>query len=195
MPWQVWSRSVRPFLNTCPTEDDYNIITFLNSEVRHTVAKFPSYFCQCSWPHEPHLCKQKGSHAHLALQLHSGRVTAFQFHALHYCQSCTRRNSYTAVSLNHGKQVCEYAELLCTCRFEHPIKGQGIYAYVSLAEGQELEDGLKKELIQTVRGNIGAFAAPDVIHWAPGLPKTRSGKIMRRVSSIPLASSSPAESH
>ena len=68
------------------------------------------------------------------------------------------------------------------CRYEHPIKGQGIYAYVSLAEGQEMEDSLKKELVTTVRGNIGAFAAPDVIHWAPGLPKTRSGKIMRRVS-------------
>lgn len=68
------------------------------------------------------------------------------------------------------------------CRYEHPIKGQGIYAYVSLAEGEELEDALKKELVMTVRSNIGAFAAPDILHWAPGLPKTRSGKIMRRVS-------------
>ena len=69
------------------------------------------------------------------------------------------------------------------CRYEHPIKGQGIYAYVSLREGEALDDALKKELVMTVRGNIGAFAAPDVVHWAPGLPKTRSGKIMRRVSS------------
>ncbi|KAK9834225.1 hypothetical protein WJX84_009517, partial [Apatococcus fuscideae] len=65
--------------------------------------------------------------------------------------------------------------------YEHPIKGQGIYAYVSLIEGEELEDALKKELTLTVRSNIGAFAAPDILHWAPGLPKTRSGKIMRRV--------------
>ncbi|KAK9868885.1 hypothetical protein WJX84_012115 [Apatococcus fuscideae] len=65
--------------------------------------------------------------------------------------------------------------------YEHPIKGQGIYAYVSLREGEALDDALKKELVMTVRGNIGAFAAPDVVHWAPGLLKTRSGKIMRRV--------------
>lgn len=65
--------------------------------------------------------------------------------------------------------------------YEHPIKGQGIYAYVTLMEGVEPSEDIRRELIQTVRGIIGAFAAPDVIHWAPGLPKTRSGKIMRRV--------------
>jgi acetyl-CoA synthetase len=65
--------------------------------------------------------------------------------------------------------------------FEHPIKGQGIYAYVQLAKGVEPSDKVKKELKSVVRQQIGAFAAPDVIHWVPGLPKTRSGKIMRRV--------------
>jgi acetyl-CoA synthetase len=65
--------------------------------------------------------------------------------------------------------------------FPHDIKGQGIYAYVTLMEGQEYTDALKKELIGFVRKEIGAIAAPDVIHWAPGLPKTRSGKIMRRI--------------
>jgi len=65
--------------------------------------------------------------------------------------------------------------------YEHPIKGQGIYAYVTLMQGKEPSDDLKKSLVVAVREQIGAFAAPDVIHWAPGLPKTRSGKIMRRV--------------
>ncbi|CAI2718244.1 acetate--CoA ligase [Nitrospina watsonii] len=65
--------------------------------------------------------------------------------------------------------------------FPHDIKGQGIYAYVTLMDGMEYEDGLKKTLIDFVRNEIGAIAAPDVIHWAPGLPKTRSGKIMRRI--------------
>eukprot|EP00877_Chromochloris_zofingiensis_P005288 jgi/Chrzof1/14760/Cz09g15060.t1_ACS2[v5.2] len=65
--------------------------------------------------------------------------------------------------------------------FEHPIKGQGIYAYVTLMEGVEYSEDIRKDLIKAVRNTIGAFAAPDVIHWAPGLPKTRSGKIMRRV--------------
>jgi acetyl-CoA synthetase len=65
--------------------------------------------------------------------------------------------------------------------FPHEIKGQGIYAYVTLRTGNEYTDALKKELIAHVRKEIGAIAAPDVIHWAPGLPKTRSGKIMRRI--------------
>ncbi|KAK9792268.1 hypothetical protein WJX73_005402 [Symbiochloris irregularis] len=64
---------------------------------------------------------------------------------------------------------------------EHAVKGQGLYAYITLKEGHEYTDALKKELVNIVRSQIGAFAAPDVIHWAPGLPKTRSGKIMRRV--------------
>jgi acetyl-CoA synthetase len=65
--------------------------------------------------------------------------------------------------------------------YPHDIKGQGIYAYVTLKTGQECTDALKKELTAHVRKQIGAIAAPDVIHWAPGLPKTRSGKIMRRI--------------
>ena len=65
--------------------------------------------------------------------------------------------------------------------YPHEIKGQGIYAYVTLKVGQEYTDALKKELVVHVRKEIGPIAQPDVIHWAPGLPKTRSGKIMRRI--------------
>jgi len=65
--------------------------------------------------------------------------------------------------------------------FPHDIKGQGIYAYVTLNVGEEYTDALAKELIKHVREEIGPIASPDVIHWAPGLPKTRSGKIMRRI--------------
>jgi len=63
----------------------------------------------------------------------------------------------------------------------HDIKGQGIYAYVTLNAGIEPTDALKKELIQWVRKEIGPIASPDWLQWAPGLPKTRSGKIMRRI--------------
>ena len=65
--------------------------------------------------------------------------------------------------------------------YPHEIKGQGIYAYVTLKTGREYNDALKKELVSHVRKEIGPIATPDVIHWAPGLPKTRSGKIMRRI--------------
>lgn len=65
--------------------------------------------------------------------------------------------------------------------FPHKIKGEGIYAYVTLNAGESYSDDLRKELVQHVRGEIGAVASPDVIHWAPALPKTRSGKIMRRI--------------
>jgi acetyl-CoA synthetase len=65
--------------------------------------------------------------------------------------------------------------------FPHDIKGQGIYAYVTLKTGVEPTDALKKELIAWVRREIGPIASPDAIQWAPGLPKTRSGKIMRRI--------------
>ncbi|KAG7022600.1 Acetyl-coenzyme A synthetase, chloroplastic/glyoxysomal [Cucurbita argyrosperma subsp. argyrosperma] len=64
---------------------------------------------------------------------------------------------------------------------EHEVKGQGIYAFVTLVDGVSYSEELRKSLILTVRNQIGAFAAPDKIHWAPGLPKTRSGKIMRRI--------------
>ncbi len=65
--------------------------------------------------------------------------------------------------------------------FPHDIKGQGIYAYVTLNAGTEPTEDLRKALVAHVRNEIGPIAAPDVIQWAPGLPKTRSGKIMRRI--------------
>ena len=61
------------------------------------------------------------------------------------------------------------------------IKGQGIYAFVTVNTGVETNDALKKELVQLVRSQIGPIATPDAIQWAEALPKTRSGKIMRRI--------------
>ena len=65
--------------------------------------------------------------------------------------------------------------------YPHDIKGQGIYAYITLNIGVEPSEALRKELVQWVRKEIGPIAQPDLIQWAPGLPKTRSGKIMRRI--------------
>jgi len=65
--------------------------------------------------------------------------------------------------------------------YPHDIKGQGIYAYVTLMNGAEPSDHLRKELVNWVRREIGPIASPDVIQFAPGLPKTRSGKILRRI--------------
>ena len=65
--------------------------------------------------------------------------------------------------------------------YPHDIKGQGIYAYVTLMTGEKYTDELKKDLKNWVRSVIGPIATPDIIHWAPELPKTRSGKIMRRI--------------
>jgi acetyl-CoA synthetase len=65
--------------------------------------------------------------------------------------------------------------------FPHAIKGTGIYAYVTLMAGTEPTDALRDELVEHVRNEIGPIASPDMIQWAPGLPKTRSGKIMRRI--------------
>lgn len=65
--------------------------------------------------------------------------------------------------------------------YPHDIKGQGIYAYVTLMAGEKPTEELRKELVQWVRKEIGPFAAPDLIQFSPGLPKTRSGKIMRRI--------------
>ncbi|MEM6780581.1 MAG: acetate--CoA ligase [Pseudomonadota bacterium] len=65
--------------------------------------------------------------------------------------------------------------------FPHDIKGQGIYAYVTLVEGFEANDNTRAEIVAKVREIIGPIASPDVIQWAPALPKTRSGKIMRRI--------------
>ena len=76
----------------------------------------------------------------------------------------------------HGK-VAEAAVV----GYPHDIKGQGIYAYVTLNLGEEPSDELNAELVRWVRSEIGPIATPDLIQWAPGLPKTRSGKIMRRI--------------
>jgi acetyl-CoA synthetase len=65
--------------------------------------------------------------------------------------------------------------------YPHNIKGQGIYAYVTLMQGVEPSETLRKELVAWVRKDIGPIASPDLIQFAPGLPKTRSGKIMRRI--------------
>jgi acetyl-CoA synthetase len=65
--------------------------------------------------------------------------------------------------------------------YPHDIKGQGIYAYVTLMEGKTPSDAMRKELVAHVRKEIGPIASPDIIQFAPGLPKTRSGKIMRRI--------------
>jgi acetyl-CoA synthetase len=75
------------------------------------------------------------------------------------------------------RQVAEAAVV----GYPHDIKGQGIYAYVTLIADAEPSEDLRKELVAWVRKEIGPIAAPDVIQWAPGLPKTRSGKIMRRI--------------
>ncbi|MEP7187182.1 MAG: acetate--CoA ligase, partial [Rhodanobacter sp.] len=78
--------------------------------------------------------------------------------------------------VSHPK-VAEAAVVGCP----HDIKGQGIYAYVTLIAGETGDDALRKELIAWVRKEIGPIATPDYLQWAPGLPKTRSGKIMRRI--------------
>ncbi|MCS5603433.1 MAG: AMP-binding protein, partial [Paracoccus sp.] len=65
--------------------------------------------------------------------------------------------------------------------YPHPVKGQGIYAYVTLMSGVEPTEELRAELEKWVRSEIGPIAKPDLIQWAPGMPKTRSGKIMRRI--------------
>ena len=65
--------------------------------------------------------------------------------------------------------------------YPHDIKGQGIYCYVTLMEGEAPSDELRKELVTHVRKEIGPIASPDKIQFSPGLPKTRSGKIMRRI--------------
>jgi len=65
--------------------------------------------------------------------------------------------------------------------YPHDIKGQGIYAYVTVTAGTDVSDQLRKSLVTHVRFEIGPIATPDLIQFAPGLPKTRSGKIMRRI--------------
>ncbi len=80
-------------------------------------------------------------------------------------------------AINEHAAVAESAVI----GYPHDIKGTGIYAFVTLSAGQEATEEVKNEIIQTVRAEIGPIASPDIIQWAPGLPKTRSGKIMRRV--------------
>ena len=65
--------------------------------------------------------------------------------------------------------------------YPHDLKGQGIYAYVTLNTGIDPTEELRKELVTWVRKEIDPIATPDLIQWSPGLPKTRSGKIMRRI--------------
>ena len=78
--------------------------------------------------------------------------------------------------VSHGK-VAEAAVV----GYPHDIKGTAIYAFVTLNAGEEGNDALRKELVQEVRHDIGGMAAPEKIHFTPALPKTRSGKIMRRI--------------
>ena len=80
-------------------------------------------------------------------------------------------------ALGSHKMVAEAAVV----GFPHDLKGQGIYAYITLNIGCDPSDALRKELVAHVRREIGPIASPDAIQWAPGLPKTRSGKIMRRI--------------
>ena len=81
----------------------------------------------------------------------------------------------SALVLHH--QVAEAAVV----GMPHDIKGQGIYAYVTCVTGAECDEALRRELVQWVRKEIGPIATPDVVQFAPALPKTRSGKIMRRI--------------
>ncbi len=90
--------------------------------------------------------------------------------------------------IESGRQKLESAIVLhqsvaeaAVVGFPHPIKGQGIYAFVIPNTGVPKTDQLKSELIKLVRKQIGAIASPDAIQWADALPKTRSGKIMRRL--------------
>ncbi|WP_375206272.1 acetate--CoA ligase [Hyphococcus sp.] len=80
-------------------------------------------------------------------------------------------------AIDEHPQVCESAVV----GFPHDVKGQGIYAYVTLHATDEPSEALEKEIIETVRQEIGPIAKPDHIHFTPALPKTRSGKIMRRI--------------
>ncbi|HOO81682.1 MAG TPA: acetate--CoA ligase [Alphaproteobacteria bacterium] len=80
-------------------------------------------------------------------------------------------------AINEHADVAESAVV----GYPHEIKGTGIYAFVTLAAGKQPSEEIKNAVIQTVRAEIGPIASPDIIQWAPGLPKTRSGKIMRRI--------------
>ena len=90
-------------------------------------------------------------------------------------QQLTEKPEVTDEHREKAKKVAEAAVV----GYPHEIKGQGIYAYVTLMEGVEATDELRRELEGWVRREIGPIAKPDCIQWAPGLPKTRSGKILR----------------
>ena len=80
-----------------------------------------------------------------------------------------------------GQSLDEMAGQMIVVGYPHHIKGQGIYSYVTLMAGEVPDEGLKTELKAWVRKEIGPIATPDLIQFTPGLPKTRSGKIMRRI--------------
>jgi len=80
-------------------------------------------------------------------------------------------------AINHHPQVAESAVV----GYPHDIKGQGIYAYVILKDGDTGDDNLRGAILETVTEHIGKIARPDKVQFVPGLPKTRSGKIMRRI--------------
>jgi acetyl-CoA synthetase len=80
-------------------------------------------------------------------------------------------------AINQNPAVAESAVV----GYPHDLKGQGIYAYVILKDGRQPDDTVKADIVKTVRTVIGPIATPDVIQWTAGLPKTRSGKIMRRI--------------
>lgn len=81
-------------------------------------------------------------------------------------------------SVLNGHPTCAEAAVVGT---PHEVKGQGIYAFVVLVQGVQVSRDLRRSYLETVRREIGAFSVPEVIHWVPGLPKTRSGKVMRRI--------------
>src|SRR3546814_9978460 len=77
-------------------------------------------------------------------------------------------------------RISDWSSDVCSSDLPHDIKGQGIYAYVTLKAGIQPTEELRKELVAHVRQQIGPIASPDLIQWAPGLPKTRSGKKIGR---------------
>jgi hypothetical protein len=114
-------------------------------------------------------------------QLYASRITL-----IHRRLCALADDAYTDADASRlGQRLSRYRDQLFTFLdnplVPHDIKGQGIYAYVTLIAGEEPSEGLRKELVQWVRKEIGPIASPDLIQFAPGLPKTRSGKIMRRI--------------
>lgn len=90
-------------------------------------------------------------------------------------------NSATVSRCSKAVTSADFVSLLRCCSTPHNIKGEAVYAYVTMLSESDCTPAMKKELVEIVKRQIGSFAIPDCIHWAPGLPKTRSGKIMRRI--------------